>query len=454
MKFKKIKRSIITSILICAVVSLFPTKAFAGSCGNEDSYFPKVEAALNNYPSTDFSKSAFEQYMSSEANRICSSSSFKVTKIEIGNIDESSKRTNITYKITAKCSNHGIRTLTRTFSVTLPEASPGVPTVNITRSGNNAVVTVVPDINNFKSVKIYRDNSLVYEGTNTTYTQAINITPAKPSLKESTTLSNSCKFKVNTVSTSQKLTYKAQVVSHYGSYTSGFTTKTMDVSSVVKGYAVKVDKNANTDPGTTITSTDGYTNVSGYKRGDVVYVHARAINTFGVSSDVLHYKYVVGQTENDLKSDINNYVNKLGNNNNAVNTVDSSAILKLRTNANIPFTYTNASNINATKYNNGNVIVKTKVNNKDYSSTKVITARPEYQTKEEYKSDIDNYVNAGNIDRDVTYSDFITMKKKIKRELEDNCKDNQSLGDIEIELSSDSTEFSSKQIDVKVYYNG
>lgn len=452
MKFNKIKRIIVTSIMVCSVVGLFPMKAFAGSCGNEDTYFPRVENALNSYPSTDFSRSAFETYMRQKANEICSGDYFRITNIEISNIDESQRNTTITYKITARCHNHGTRTLQRTFSVTLPETVPAAPVINISRSGNNAVVNVVPNISNFKSVKIYKGNSLIRDNASTTYTEPINVTPNKPVLKESATLADKCRFKVFTANSNSVLTYKAQVVSHYGSYTSPLTTKTFDVSSVVRGYAIKVDRNSNTDPGNNINSADGSIDVTGYKRGDVVYVHAKAINTFNIASPVYHYRYVVGQTAQDLKNDINNYVSRLNDSNSSISSINSSDIQNLRTNANIPFQYVEATDTKATKYNNGSIVVKSKVNNTDYNATRVITARPEYQTKDEFKSDIDNYIDAGNVQRDWEYVDFVVAKKKIKRELEANCKDNPNLGEIEIDINNNSTEFTSKDISVEVYY--
>lgn len=440
-----------------AITFTLEGKAVYALCGHGTAAVAQVETAMRNYPSTDFDRSAFESFMLREVLDACNGQGMVNTSLVVSNIDDNLKETSITYTFRSYCNVvDEWQECTRTFSVVLPEPVPSDPTVVISQSGDNVVVSVGTNINNYKSIKIYNGSTLVYDGANKIYSEPIDISAGTPSLTEGSTLSSSCKFCVKAPSTNKRLTYSAEVISHYGNYISSRVTRTFDASSVAKGYAIKVDKSPNTDPGTTINSTDGSFSTSGYKRGDVVYVHARMINTFNKVSDVLHYKYVVQQTAQDLNSDISSLVNNLSiDNSTDLNNINSS-IIRLRTNANIPYTLNTSSRVNGTKYTKGKWSGIINIDGTSSVVSRPIATKPEYQTEEELKQDITDYLGktSYNIEKKVpdtvpySYSKDTT---KLEQDIINRCKTNQSLSDIELKLiKNTATEKSKGQLEYEI----
>lgn len=304
-------------------------------------------------------------------------------------------------------------------------------------------------------VQIMRDNKdIIYEDYGSEITDtAITSHPILPSITSADTGAEEVSFKVKAPNTTETHTYKARSLGSDSNTPSSWSKDySITLGSTVKGYSIVVDKSPNTEPSNTITSLTGDISVKGYKRGDVVYCHAKSVDQKNNWSTTTHYKYVVQQTAPDLVEDIKSTVNNLDNSNDSVNKLNKANMLLLRTNSNIPYTVNSIENRDATKYKRGNVSVSYNVNNNTSESIgKIISPRPIYQTKDEYGSDIINYVAEGNI-KEVDYLEYTEAKEKIKEQLILNCKDNPSLNDIQIEIEGGGTEFKEGLAEVKVYY--
>lgn len=286
------------------------------------------------------------------------------------------------------------------------------------------------------------------------------ITPNKPSVTKATTNADNVLFNFKADKKTETHKYKARSKSNAtGTWSAWSSEFPVTLTSTIKGYSVKVDKSTSTDPGKTQNNTNGSITVKGYKEGDVVYCHVRAVDTNGQWSSPIHYKYIVKQTAVDLKEDVSVYAKKLSvNNATDINSIKAQ-ITKLRTNNNIPYNITKMNKSNATKYNKGKIEFTTSISGQSQSSTTPIMCKPIYQTEQELKEDITDYIGQTSIhNNNKQLPDTLSYEESkgleaLEQDIVTKCKTNPDLKDIEIEFSNSATEFSSGKLQGEIYLN-
>ena len=325
-------------------------------------------------------------------------------------------------------------------------------------SNNNMYISNVK-FGKASKVQVMRDNSTtVYNDYGSEFTDSYHVTPNNPNVISATTNATDVTFNFKADAKSETHTYKARSLGSSGNKPSAWSKEyPVTLTSTPVGYSVKVDKNANTDPGTAKNNTDGQISVSGYREGDIVYCHIRTVDQNGKWSAPIHYKYTVQQTALDLKEDCNSFADKLSvSNTTDINSVKSQ-ISALRTNTNIPYNITKIDKSNATKYVKGKLETTTTVNGQAQAFTTPIENKPEYQTEQELKEDITDYVGQTKIHVDkkqlidkLTY-EASKETETIEKDINEKCKTNPDLKDITIEFNNTATEFKSGKLEGTIY---
>ena len=147
-------------------------------------------------------------------------------------------------------------------------------------------------------VKLYRDGQLIEDGTyQSDYVDTgVSISPNK--VEENDLSANtrddlvSFNFKAN--NKVETHSYQSQSISNYNGRVSAMSAPTeVTLESNIAGYAVKVDNNPISDPGSTINNTTGTvksTDSNGLDLTKDIYIHVRAIDQNGQVSEVTHKK--------------------------------------------------------------------------------------------------------------------------------------------------------------------
>lgn len=291
-------------------------------------------------------------------------------------------------------------------------------------------------------VQIMRDDStIVYDDYGSDYLDTtITSKPAAASVTGASTGSTTVDFTFNAPNTSETHYYKSRSLGSDSNTPSNWSQNyAITVGSSTQGYSVVVDSNAGTDPGTSMNNTTGRFSTSGYKRGDTIYCHVRSVDQNGNWSAPMHYRYTVQQTAQDLKADINELNNKLHIDNTTDVSSINSQLLALRTNGNITYSINSSNRVNGTKYTDGSWTGIASINGSSVVINRKIDRRAEYQTKEELKNDITDYLGqtsynlSKSIPDKVPYS-YSKDTEKLKHDILAKCKTNNSLGDVSVTL--------------------
>ena len=302
------------------------------------------------------------------------------------------------------------------------------------RGGRPAVSTSTQDKLQIKDIKfgkaskveVVRDNSsLVYSDYGSDFVDSgATITPNTPSVTSAVTNDNNVVMSFRANDKTETHNYKSRSLGSSGNNPSAWSREyPVTLTSNVRGYSIVVDRNANTNPANTINNTNGIADVTGYRRGDVIYLHAKTVDQNNNWSSPIHYRYVVGQTASDLKNDVNNYINNLA----LVNSIDTNRVKNdlnnLKTNSRLTYSVGNFSKTNATAKRNGNlqgaVTLASSVGNVNVN--KVIPARPEYQIATELHEDVQEFVRDdfpvvdNNLDVDDLRTSLFSLRTNLAR---------------------------------------
>lgn len=333
----------------------------------------------------------------------------------------------------------------------------GLDFANHIRNGNMYIKGV--KFGRASKVQVMRDGgTVVYDGYGSDVTDSgIVVTPSAPTVTGADTKANYVRFNFAAQNKTETHTYRARSQSNStGEYSNWSGDYNVNLISNIQGYSVVVDKNSNTTPSANINNTNGVIDTSGYREGDVIYCHVRAVDQNGQWSTPIHYRYVVKQTASDLKSDYTSVVNALSvDNNSDINSL-SAQLVGLRTNSNISYSITSGNRVNGTKYTDGSWLISTTIDGSQSYIQKTIIRRPEYQTKQELKNDITDYLGKTNyniekgVPTKVPYT-YSVDTSKLEQDIVNKCKTNPALENIELKLvRNTATEKSKGQLEYEV----
>lgn len=194
--------------------------------------------------------------------------------------------------------------------------------------------------------------------------------------------------------------------------------------------------------GTTLRTCEGLS------PGDTVTGEISAIDAYGNLSNPVQIEYQVGQSNNLLKAQVASYLSDL-----VIRSTDTSDSLKqqiLSLDTSNSLTVDEINIIQSTKYTEGNCSIKYTIDGEPISVTKAVQCNPRNQTKDEYIQDVKKYVDQGEVRQYISSNQQNNITRIIKDEIESSCKDNSSLGEIEIEIDEEHSEGNALKIDV--YY--
>ena len=328
------------------------------------------------------------------------------------------------------------------------------------KGGRPAVSTSTQDKLQIKDIKFGKaskvevmrdDTSLVYSDYGADVIDSdIVVKPNKPTIQHLETLVDKVRFGYSAQNKQEVHNYKARSLGSSGNNPSSWSQNyPVTLNSTVDRYHIKLYKNGSLvkdeDTGTFFEYTD-------VRRGDRLTGELYTIDTQNQWAEATSIDYTVGQTAIDLKDDIRQFMSSVQDSNDIDNTVNQTSLMGLRENTNIPYQVQSVNIDKATKYNKGKLNADVSINNEVVPYSKDITNRPEYQTKEEFKSDVIDYVQRGNVTTEISYRDFQNIKETLEDELSNECKDNPNLNDVEVDIDGSPTEFKKGDVNVSVYY--
>ena len=149
-------------------------------------------------------------------------------------------------------------------------------------------------------VRLYRNDNLIYEGYESDFSDTTSIDKVAPTAVSNI---NSNMTMIDTNTSTRKLTltfdesedlasiynYQISAISKDGVETPKSSTESLEIMSGLKGYSYVIDKNSNTNPDNSVDTTSTTIEKEITDTG-VYYLHIKAIDNAGNSSNTIHYK--------------------------------------------------------------------------------------------------------------------------------------------------------------------
>lgn len=185
------------------------------------------------------------------------------------------------------------------------------------------------------------------------------------------------------------------------------------------------------------------------KDGDVITGNIYAIDAYGNESEVVPLEYSVGDIKSSLKEDVASYIENLVISNDINPDTLKQDLLELDSASSL--VVDKITIVNSTKYTKGNLTIDYSIDGEPLTKSKEIKCDKKRQTKEEYIKDVKDYVDTGEVRQYISSNQESKILEIIKDEIESACKDNSSLGEIEIVINDEKSE--GNKLEIEVYYN-